>query len=376
MDAARQLRTEPTALNLSHVTTSLRRRLSRIARKILRRGPAAVKGVPEGLSMDKIGAISAERFGFVPSRVSHVKLSSWKRTGSYRLLLNAGPGGSKSLIFKDADYSHGSIPALTGLPVRPGFSEFFIYSETEEPLAGYLPEVFLCEQVESELRYRYLLDDLSSRCRLDFTPEAHLRAARQLPELHRALRQWNRTHHSSRLPEYGKAYSEALLPYVREKLDAYAAATGNTAAQDLLSVWSEVESCLSESYPELPLTIIHGDYNISNIWVDRDGKIKVVDWEWAGLGYPHMDLAALLKHSSEELESAALTAYIGLDGVFAPEEHYRVYRRCKLERVLLDAAFISVQATQTVWKSRMNLPKFVDSALLRAMAAFRNLSVL
>lgn len=373
MEAARQVRTEPIAPNLSRVKAALRRFLSRIARKILRRGPVAVKGLLEGLSMEEIAAISAGRFGFTPSRVSHLKLSSWKRTGSYRVYLRAGTGAVKSLVFKDACYSRENIPALTGLPVKPGFSEFFVYAEADGTLSEYLPEIYLCERIETELRYRYLLEDLSVRFRADHGPEAHLHAARELPRLHRALGRWNRTHHSAGLPVYGKAFSETILPYVRERLDAYADATGNTAARAILEIWSELESGLSESYPGLSLTLIHGDYNISNIWSGSDGRLKVVDWEWAGLGFPQMDLASLLKHASPELESAALAAYIESDGTLAPEEQIRVYRRCLLERTLLDAAFISVQAIRTGWSSRMNLPKFVDAALLRAISAFRTL---
>ena len=42
--------------------------------------------------------------------------------------------------------------------------------------------------------------------------------------------------------------------------------------------------------PPVPLGLIHGDFSSSNLMIDRDGRIVVLDWELAQIGDPREDL--------------------------------------------------------------------------------------
>jgi thiamine kinase-like enzyme len=84
--------------------------------------------------------------------------------------------------------------------------------------------------------------------------------------------------------------------------------------------------------------------------------VKVVDWEWAGIGVPHADLASLLKCVSPDDERMALETFSRGSGQLSAEEHLRLFRWCQLERRLLDAGFIARQQTM----STRQLPRLDD----------------
>jgi hydroxymethylglutaryl-CoA reductase (NADPH) len=67
----------------------------------------------------------------------------------------------------------------------------------------------------------------------------------------------------------------------------------NFVAQPLAIKHREVLSSLKKSLPllnELPLTLIHNDFNPRNIAIRKDGRACFYDWELARLSYPHKDL--------------------------------------------------------------------------------------
>jgi thiamine kinase-like enzyme len=90
---------------------------------------------------------------------------------------------------------------------------------------------------------------------------------------------------------------------------------------------------------------IHGDYNMSNIHIYRGkhGQLKVVDWEWAGIGLPHADLAALVKSLRVEDHQTLLQMFEEDDSRLDVEQHRRLFHWCRLERRLLDVAFLAKQ---------------------------------
>lgn len=52
------------------------------------------------------------------------------------------------------------------------------------------------------------------------------------------------------------------------------------------------------AHESVPKTIIHGDYKISNLFVDNDkSKVVTIDWQWIGIGNPATDLAYLTSTS-------------------------------------------------------------------------------
>src|SRR5690606_8073384 len=90
---------------------------------------------------------------------------------------------------------------------------------------------------------------------------------------------------------------------------------------------------------------IHGDFAVHNVFVHRRdvSRLKVLDWEWAGIGLPHADLAALIKYVRQEDRPALLQAFMGQHPDLDPERHRRLLAWCQLERWLFNAAFLARQ---------------------------------
>ena len=132
-------------------------------------------------------------------------------------------------------------------------------------------------------------------------------------------------------------------------LEEYRAGRESPAIDVLCRNWQRVVDVhqRDEFYRHGLAAPIHGDYDHSNVLVHRQdrSRVRVVDWEWAGIGVPHADLAALLKRVSPDDERAALAIFARGYGRLSAEEHLRLFRGCQLEGRLLDAGFIARQQT-------------------------------
>jgi thiamine kinase-like enzyme len=80
---------------------------------------------------------------------------------------------------------------------------------------------------------------------------------------------------------------------------------------------------------------------VSDAWPNT--QLKVVDWEWAGVGLPHADLAALVKSVRREAHPALLQVFAEKDRGLEAEQHWRLFHWCQLERRLLNATFLAKQ---------------------------------
>jgi aminoglycoside phosphotransferase (APT) family kinase protein len=68
---------------------------------------------------------------------------------------------------------------------------------------------------------------------------------------------------------------------------------------------------VAERLAALPRTIVHGDFNASNILISRQGEaveVRAVDWEMTGVGPGLIDLAALVSGGWAEAERASMVA--------------------------------------------------------------------
>ncbi len=59
-----------------------------------------------------------------------------------------------------------------------------------------------------------------------------------------------------------------------------------------------------EQLPKAPLTLVHHDLHQGNFCLNH-GRLVILDWEYAGLGNPWLDMATLLRHHPLELEQIA-----------------------------------------------------------------------
>jgi thiamine kinase-like enzyme len=307
-----------------------------------------VDGLPPGIDFETLNALCREHGRGDLKRCEHEHLSGWKARGTYRLALHT-EAGKWRLIFKDECYRPELIPALEGLPVSPGPPEMAVYRARSTALSPFLPQLFWSRELEPGRHFQYLLEDLAET-HATSRPETlddHVTATRVLLQLHKALREAFATKSLDGLLRYDRRYSERLLDYAEANLADYVSHTGDDTVAALSDQWRQVASVheQDEFYDDGLRAPIHGDYNRSNIHFDPadDHKPKVVDWEWAGVGLPHADLAALAKSVRPEDHATLLQVFLEADRRLDTQQHWRLFHWCRLERRLLDTAFLARQ---------------------------------
>jgi hypothetical protein len=359
-----------------NIVASRVRSLGHRRRRKVRSAP--VEGVPEGITFETLNELCLQRLEKPLARVSHVHLSGWKAAGSYRLFLQAQGGRRWRLIYKNAVYSNDQIPALAKLPVVPGPPEYLVYSNAGGPLGQYLPAVYLCSEIVPGRHYQYLLEDLGQAYRKSTSLEAILGIVAELPSIHQAFGAWSRSIDQDRLLRYGHEFSVAFQEYARETLECYAQRTANEIVSEVCLLWPHISKVyLCEKFQEIrPACSIHGDFNPANVLVHEkySDRIKLVDWEWAGLGMPHADLASLLGGRKPEIEQQALSFFFRQDTSLPPNENRRLYQWCNLERGLLNAAFCAAQSMgRPDVSTKLDVARVIENGARRVLRMYREL---
>jgi thiamine kinase-like enzyme len=341
--------------NGGHILRSLAVRspaLRRVARYVRDRSRRS-EGLPRGLAFETLDALCREHGRGGLKRCVHLHLSGWKSRGTcgtYRLELLTEAGTSWRLIFKDECYRRESVPALQGLPVAPGPPEAIVYRMQNPFLSPFLPQLFWFLEIEPGRHYQYLLEDLAGTYTELYRDTLYsLKAAHGLVlvQVQQALRKTFVGKHPDGLIRYDRRYSERLLEYAGSNLADYRALTADSAVATLLDRWHDVATVhqRDEFYDDDLRAPIHGDFAIHNVLAHRhdESQLKVLDWEWAGIGLPHADLAALIKSVRREDHPALLQAFMEQDQRLDAEQHRRLFHWCQLERRLFHAAFLARQ---------------------------------
>lgn len=333
-----------------------------------------VWGIPDGLSSDLLHEACDRVYQVTPIHVAYQHISEWKSSGAYRLFLNCTDGRGRTLIFKNAEYTDETNPALENLPLVPGPPEYSVYSSPPADLSDYLPEVVLSEEVTPETHYRYILRDLQPDYEKCFGRNGILRVVAELPTLHRTLRnRWPEPATADGLLRYDTVSKRALAHYFEENLRRYASEAEDDVVADVMSKWSAVKKTYTSEeffHPEA-IGPVHGDLNLSNVHFqeeDRDA-VRFVDWEWAGVHLVHADLACILKGADEETEEEALSLYSRINGQVSEREHHRLYHWCKMERGLLDASFLSAVELEPDREATFDMRGVIHGAAQRVLDA-------
>jgi hypothetical protein len=306
-----------------------------------------VPGVPKGLTLDLLARLCQNAQGAALRQVSYVHLSGWKTSGAFRLFLQTDHGTEWRLVYKNAFYSADQIPALKGLPLLPGPPEHLIHDLRKGPIVEFLPKDYWSQEVQADTLYRYLWEDLAEEYDRPNRKQYLMSAAERLPALQRALKESLDERAATGLLRFDRASGSALIGYAEPSLSEYAEETSDPLVRQAMDLWPQLSSFYqSDEFREnRPEGFIHGDYNPSNIYVHAkdNRRIKVVDWEWAGRGVPHADLASLTTGCDRTFQQEALKHFAAGSEEMSLSEHWKWYRWCQFERGLLDAAFLARQ---------------------------------
>jgi len=221
----------------------------------------------------------------------------------------------------------------TGLRVHSYTIESRLYLRYTRLLSIPTPRAFYCHGDADRMTFVVLLEDLSGMDRGE--PDGFRLA--QSEHLVRALARFHRSGlHNAELPlllatddkfwQYGGYWfgakemlygsdvvsgAEHLIAAFRTALTDSDAAMIRYAARSLARVSGRLTAIVHSLAPRV---LLHGDYKISNLFIDGDDKVFAIDWQWLGGGFPATDLAYFVYTSVQytdlvPVEASADTAY-------------------------------------------------------------------
>jgi len=359
--------------------TKLRRFFRKGTTKILSFVPRndIVPGLPEGLPFAALNDLCLFYLREPLLRVSYYPLSGWKKSNTYRLILETKKGAKWSLIYKNAVYQHDMIPALNSLPINPGPPEYTIYSKANGEIIKYLPTIHMCREVIPGLHYRYLMQDLNKHYRPARDKKDILSITSKLLKLYDNIGECNFNLNEDSFIIYDGDLSSRLKTYILEGLERYSGMTNGRTVSFVCDNWDKISALYDEKCDYSGLsTIIHGDSNLANILVHKKNgdKIKFIDWEWAGIGLPHQDLASLLKRAKAGVEETALEIFSKHYRSLSTGEHQRLYEICQLERGLIDCAFLANHVIGSTDQTKIDITGYIEDSASRVIEAYNRLN--
>ena len=111
------------------------------------------------------------------------------------------------------------------------------------------------------------------------------------------------------VPESWDSYIDSRI---QKWVDAEQANVWRNSMMRLIAAWLS-----ANKPPPVPLTFVHGDFQIANVLVGKDGSFSLIDWELAHIGDPR-----------EDIGWAALASVTQPPDLIAPggDDFYRQYR--------------------------------------------------
>jgi aminoglycoside phosphotransferase (APT) family kinase protein len=96
------------------------------------------------------------------------------------------------------------------------------------------------------------------------------------------------TFDTSKLPshiEVPESWDSYIESRIQKWVDAEKANVWRNSIMRLIAAWLR-----ANRPPPVPLTFVHGDFQIANVLVESDGTFNLIDWELAHIGDPREDL--------------------------------------------------------------------------------------
>ena len=316
-------------------------------KRIARRRRRSI-GLPPGVPFETLDEVCQAEWGRRLGDAWHTPISSWKGSSAAFVWLQMEGRATKRVVVKLSRYEAEVFLTSIESLVEPGPAELWVYNEAGPSMAAFLPHAYLAARVESGQGYLFVLDDLTEQYAHDMSPQGWRNGINGLFRMHSALASAVDAYGSEQLLRFDADFSSALIPYAENAIAAYDAVTGGSSSAQVLQAWPRLQETYLDDEFDLPNggIPIHGDYNTSNVFIHRrDNQVKAVDWEWAGLGSPHADLASYLKNPPIEVITWALDQIAERDESRTRYEHERMFLRSTLERAIWDASLQAMQFT-------------------------------
>lgn len=340
-------------------------------------------GLPDGLSFSTLDELCLEHQDRPLQRASYQTLEvdrqplAWKETASYRVLLTLSGSKTWNLIFRNITYHSERVPAISELGNTPGSTEYVVYTKASGTLARFLPQPILCTEVTPGKHYKYLLEDLSSEFQAIQTPQSAVMVVAEMTNFHRTLSLWAKALPGNKLLSYDRNFSAVLRDQAEKTFERFSRRSVNSTINEVTKLWTRIAKVHNnpEFYGYQTLRPIHGDFNRNNI-LRRSSpqEVKILNWEWVGLGVPHMDLVVLLQKATPEQEIQALSTYARQDKQLTLEEHTRLYQWCKLDRMMFLTTYLANQQMDSTSKRFITMPKTMEEMLQQLLDSYRSIN--
>jgi len=332
------------------------------------------RGLPPTADRKRINNICKNHYDSTVLVTFYEQISGWKPTGAYRVFTVLKNGKRTSLIYKNEDFSKENIPALDGFPIMPGKIEYLLYSSPHPP-NNILPKAYHVEKTNFHT-YQYYFEDLNRQYKRidnrDYKSIYH--AAKKIRKMNQYLDDWRKKYNINDFPIYNLEFRKKAQNYALQNFQRYYSKKPHAAFKKVLNEWDKISDVYVNylKSDNEKLTTIHGDYNRTNLWIDKNNgnTLKIVDWEWSGIGLSHLDLASLLIGQPKHIEKEAMLEFTKSQGEYTLKENQEHYTFSKLERAILDCSYVTGIDLSIKRKSRFNLNTFAINASLRILEAY------
>ena len=319
-------------------------------------------------------------FGARIVSVAHLPISGWKDdVGAERLWVATDDGRSRTVVMKRLDYSMAALPAANMMPFDISQTERVIFAESGID-QRFIPNALAIigpDDLYDDARALVVMEDLAPKWRRPRLHHDYALVVGRLDEIHRAITRVTRDNlHQERLIRYDRVLAQPLSELFENRVMPELVASNEKELIKWPANWSMVKDLMvSCALPEVPTTFVHGDFTPAHIfirWLPRR-QLRLIDFEWVGVGFPHADLASLLKRARPSIEDLTLRLYAVRHREISPTQHRLVYEWCQLCRGLLDATYLVTHRRMVVPQKEPIMSRYSRSSLRRAWVASERL---
>lgn len=340
----------------------------------------ATLGPPPGTPWANIAKRLEDILGARIRSVAHRPISGWKSAGAVRLWLQLDDNVWRTLVLKRLDYTMAALPAAQILPFDISQTEriIFAHADRDQQFIARPLVILGPDDLQQSSTALVVMEDLAPAWRRPRVHHDYSLVIARLDRIHESMAQVA-TGHAKELPliRYDRHLAVPLAELFERNLMAELSSLEDPGVLRLLARWPDIKEILTRlPLPEVPAAYVHGDFVPAHIfmrWLPTP-RLRLIDFEWLGIGPPHADLASLLKRARPSIERIGLRLYSAQHREFSPGEHRVLYEWCQLCRGILDAVYLTLHRKLSSPPREPTVSQYARSSLGRAGLAAERLA--